>query len=67
MLFRSNIATASVPTPGALHDIVIQLEDLAVAGLLDEVKELLLAVANQEWAAHEIVDLRTPEEVKEWI
>jgi FlaA1/EpsC-like NDP-sugar epimerase len=64
---KINIATASVPTPAALHDIVDQLGELAISGLPDEVKELLLSVANREWAEHEIVDLRTPEEVKEWI
>jgi FlaA1/EpsC-like NDP-sugar epimerase len=55
---KINVAEASWPGPATLSGIVEHLDELAVSGHSDAVKELLLAVANREWSQDETIDLR---------
>jgi FlaA1/EpsC-like NDP-sugar epimerase len=61
-----NIATASVPGPDVLEDSVRQLRKMSTSGGKQELKELLLALANHEWPEVVTIDLREPSEVRQW-
>lgn len=63
-----NIAETDVPRPDVLQESVKQLKKMSTFGGREELKELLLALANRVWPGEETIDLREEnEEVKQWI
>jgi FlaA1/EpsC-like NDP-sugar epimerase len=53
-----NIAATDVPRPDVLQSSVKQLKQMSTAGGRQELKELLLALANREWSGDATIDLR---------
>ncbi len=63
---KISIAEAALPGPATLADAVEELRRLSISGDSDELRAFLLAVATQDWAADETIDLRETSEVTEW-
>jgi hypothetical protein len=55
-----------VPGPDVLKDCVRQLKQMSTSGGRQELKEFLLAIANQEWPETVTIDLRESSEVTQW-
>ena len=62
-----NIAETRVPGPDVLQASVRQLKEMSTSGGKQELKDLLLALANREWPMIETIDLRETSEVRQWI
>jgi hypothetical protein len=56
-----------VPRPDLLQASVLQLKKMSTAGGRQELKQLLLALANREWSGDDTIDLRETDEVTQWI
>jgi hypothetical protein len=50
-----------------LQASVKQLKKMSTAGGRQELKQLLLALANREWSGDETIDLTETDEVTQWI
>jgi FlaA1/EpsC-like NDP-sugar epimerase len=57
-----NIAATDVPGPDVLQASVKQLKKMSTAGGRQELKELLLVLANREWPGDTTIDLRATDD-----
>ena len=63
---KINVAEAPAAGPAVLLDLCNHLETLAESGESEQLKELLLAAANQNWSPGETIDLTDPSEANTW-
>ena len=63
---KIHVAEAPAAGPAVLLDLCNHLETLAESGESEQLKELLLAAANQNWSPGETIDLTDPSEANTW-